>query len=328
MSITVEHSFIHEQWNAAGLQLTWQSVCFGEDSQVILADFFLGDQLTSQVSSFRNLEFIICYYLGGYFEIRDEDACTQNKTFQGLIYVFSLLPYSFRFWQVMWITCIFNKQVLRFLHLAFCKSLHGLSVKQSWSLVAKLLSFGSGLLIFTVLEEVARWRRYEAAVQRWKVCICDDGCGGQGYIFHEGRYHLACSFHTLFLFCHLLSIVLGYCRRLGAAAKKLQEQVAPRQSHFQEEIHLLCIHGMSRSKLRIELRDFMAFCTFNWSLENAYFFVVEWVCIKQGVNTVLRLAWVSSIQHLNYFPGFSQAGWYNIFASLEVIRRGHWNFNR
>jgi hypothetical protein len=69
--------------------------------QVVLADFFLGDQLTSQVASFRNVEFIVCYYSGGYFQERQEDACTDNKTFKALMYVFSLMPYWFRFLQCM-----------------------------------------------------------------------------------------------------------------------------------------------------------------------------------------------------------------------------------
>ena len=69
--------------------------------QVVLADFFLGDQLTSQVASFRNFEFMICYYTGGYFQHRDEDDCNNNKTFKALMYVFSLLPYWFRFAQCM-----------------------------------------------------------------------------------------------------------------------------------------------------------------------------------------------------------------------------------
>lgn len=47
----------------------------------------------------------------------------------------------------------------------------------------------------------------------------------------------------------------------------------------------------------------------------------------QVVNAILRLAWISSIQHME-IPGFSQAGWDIIFAALEVIRRGQWNFYR
>lgn len=65
-----------------------------------MADFFIGDQLTSQVASLRNFEFMACYYSGGYFHTRDEEACNNNKLFQQMMYVFSLLPYWWRFLQV------------------------------------------------------------------------------------------------------------------------------------------------------------------------------------------------------------------------------------
>jgi hypothetical protein len=68
--------------------------------QVVLADFFLADQLTSQVVTFRNIEFMMCYYSGGYFQSRDDDACDNNTSFRQLMFVFSLLPYWFRFLQV------------------------------------------------------------------------------------------------------------------------------------------------------------------------------------------------------------------------------------
>jgi hypothetical protein len=48
----------------------------------------------------------------------------------------------------------------------------------------------------------------------------------------------------------------------------------------------------------------------------------------QWLNALLRLAWISSIQPLNGIPGFSQPAWSVIFAALEVIRRGQWNFYR
>jgi hypothetical protein len=68
--------------------------------QVVLSDFFLGDQLTSQVVSFRNVQFMLCYFSGGYFQRRDESACSDNPMFKLLTYMFSLLPYWWRFLQV------------------------------------------------------------------------------------------------------------------------------------------------------------------------------------------------------------------------------------
>lgn len=68
--------------------------------QVVLSDFFLGDQLTSQVLVFRNIEFIFCYYTGGFFKSRSSQECTTNTAYRDLAYVVALLPYWWRFLQV------------------------------------------------------------------------------------------------------------------------------------------------------------------------------------------------------------------------------------
>jgi hypothetical protein len=78
----------------------FRRIVFAPFYKVVLSDFFLGDQLTSQVASFRNFEFMLCYYSGGYFQHRDDSACSDNMTFKLLMYVFSLLPYWWRFLQV------------------------------------------------------------------------------------------------------------------------------------------------------------------------------------------------------------------------------------
>jgi hypothetical protein len=49
----------------------------------------------------------------------------------------------------------------------------------------------------------------------------------------------------------------------------------------------------------------------------------------QWVNVLLRsLVWILLFLPLNVIPGFSQPAWDVIFAALEVIRRGLWNFYR
>ncbi|KAG0558028.1 hypothetical protein KC19_11G174000, partial [Ceratodon purpureus] len=216
-----------------------QRVIFAPFYKVILADFFLGDQLTSQVASFRNFEFILCYYSGGYFHDREEDSCTKNITFQVLMYVFSLLPYSFRFWQCL-----------------------------------------------------RRWR--------------DEGDKRQ--LYNAGKYASA-----------MLAMVvkLTYMIKQDTIWLVLFILFSCFATLYQIYWDLVIDWGLLQtdSKNRY-LRD-------NLILRKKYIYFVS-----MGVNVVLRLAWVSSIQHLNSFPGFSQAGWDTIFASLEVIRRGHWNFYR
>ncbi|KAL3679555.1 hypothetical protein R1sor_022511 [Riccia sorocarpa] len=67
--------------------------------KVVLADFFLADQLTSQVPMFRNMQYVMCYYLGGFFKTGNADACISNNQYKGLTYLISLLPYWWRFMQ-------------------------------------------------------------------------------------------------------------------------------------------------------------------------------------------------------------------------------------
>ncbi|KAJ7549499.1 hypothetical protein O6H91_07G056400 [Diphasiastrum complanatum] len=67
--------------------------------KVVLADFFLADQLASQVPTLRSMEYITCYYVGGHFKHRDFHACTRGRHYKHLAYIISLMPYWFRIMQ-------------------------------------------------------------------------------------------------------------------------------------------------------------------------------------------------------------------------------------
>ncbi|GAQ90378.1 phosphate transporter [Klebsormidium nitens] len=67
--------------------------------RVMLADFFVGDQLTSQIPFLQQLQYCCCYYFGGHFKNRDGAACTGNGTYRSMLYVVAILPYWFRFAQ-------------------------------------------------------------------------------------------------------------------------------------------------------------------------------------------------------------------------------------
>ncbi|BBN18039.1 xenotropic and polytropic retrovirus receptor 1 [Marchantia polymorpha subsp. ruderalis] len=67
--------------------------------KVVLADFFLADQMTSQVPMLRNLQYVTCYYFGSFFTEGDADSCLDNDQYKGLTYLMSLLPYWWRFMQ-------------------------------------------------------------------------------------------------------------------------------------------------------------------------------------------------------------------------------------
>ncbi|XP_057974268.1 phosphate transporter PHO1 homolog 9-like [Malania oleifera] len=66
--------------------------------KVKLPDFFLGDQLTSQVQAFRSLEFYVCYYGWGDFK-RRSNKCHENSVYQTFYFVVAIIPYWVRFLQ-------------------------------------------------------------------------------------------------------------------------------------------------------------------------------------------------------------------------------------
>ncbi|CAN8265970.1 unnamed protein product [Cochlearia groenlandica] len=67
--------------------------------KVILPDFFLADQLTSQVQTFRSLLFYVCYYgWGGDFKKRTH-TCYESDIYKELYLVVAIIPYWFRFAQ-------------------------------------------------------------------------------------------------------------------------------------------------------------------------------------------------------------------------------------
>ncbi|GMY13725.1 phosphate transporter PHO1 homolog 9 isoform X1 [Fagus crenata] len=66
--------------------------------KVTLPDFFLADQLTSQVQAFRSLEFYVCYYGWGDFKRRSNN-CQRSDVFQTFYFIVAIIPYWIRFLQ-------------------------------------------------------------------------------------------------------------------------------------------------------------------------------------------------------------------------------------
>lgn len=64
--------------------------------KVVMTDFFMADQLTSQIPLLRYLEYIACYYLAGISVTHDYAACDHNKPYKLMAYVISFLPYYWR----------------------------------------------------------------------------------------------------------------------------------------------------------------------------------------------------------------------------------------
>ncbi|MCL7024589.1 hypothetical protein MKW94_016156 [Papaver nudicaule] len=68
--------------------------------KVLLPDFFLADQLTSQVEALRSIEYYICYYGGGGFISRDS-SCKQSDLFKVFNFIVASIPYLFRLFQCL-----------------------------------------------------------------------------------------------------------------------------------------------------------------------------------------------------------------------------------
>ncbi|XVF77860.1 hypothetical protein PTKIN_Ptkin14bG0081200 [Pterospermum kingtungense] len=66
--------------------------------KVKFQDFFLADQLTSQVQAFRSLEYYICYYGWGDFKLR-QNTCKTSDVFNTFYFIIAVIPYWSRLLQ-------------------------------------------------------------------------------------------------------------------------------------------------------------------------------------------------------------------------------------
>jgi xenotropic and polytropic retrovirus receptor 1 len=64
--------------------------------KVLLVDFFMADQLTSQIPLLRHMESTACYFLAGSFETNRYATCKSGKLYRELAYVISFAPYYWR----------------------------------------------------------------------------------------------------------------------------------------------------------------------------------------------------------------------------------------
>ncbi|MCL7047359.1 hypothetical protein MKW94_025505 [Papaver nudicaule] len=64
--------------------------------KVVMLDFFMADQLCSQVPTLRNLEYVACYYITGSYQTQDYGFCMRTKNYRDLAYAVSFLPYYWR----------------------------------------------------------------------------------------------------------------------------------------------------------------------------------------------------------------------------------------
>ncbi|KAK4410374.1 Phosphate transporter [Sesamum angolense] len=64
--------------------------------KVVMLDFFMADQLCSQVPMLRDLEYMACYYITGSYKTQDYQYCMRTTYYRDLAYAVSFLPYYWR----------------------------------------------------------------------------------------------------------------------------------------------------------------------------------------------------------------------------------------
>ncbi|MCD7447326.1 hypothetical protein HAX54_027190 [Datura stramonium] len=81
------------------IRCAWHCLC-APLYKVTLPDFFLADQLTSQVQAIRSLQFYVCYYVWGNFRTRS-NKCQESSVYQILYIVVAIIPFWSRFIQCL-----------------------------------------------------------------------------------------------------------------------------------------------------------------------------------------------------------------------------------
>jgi len=78
-----------------------RNIAFSPFYKVLIADFFMADQLTSQMPLLRHMEFAACYFMAGRFRGDPYEMCTNRPNHEHLAYVISFLPYYWRTMQCL-----------------------------------------------------------------------------------------------------------------------------------------------------------------------------------------------------------------------------------
>ncbi|XP_035547852.1 phosphate transporter PHO1 isoform X1 [Juglans regia] len=73
-----------------------RNIFFSPFYKVVLVDFFMADQLTSQIPLLRQMESAACYFLEGNFRTHHYETCRNGRLFKDLSYVISFMPYYWR----------------------------------------------------------------------------------------------------------------------------------------------------------------------------------------------------------------------------------------
>ncbi|KAI3722419.1 hypothetical protein L2E82_33457 [Cichorium intybus] len=216
----------------------WHCIC-APLYKVTLPDFFMADQLTSQVQLFRNLQFYICYYGWGDYKRRESSRCRGSSIYDNISLVIAIIPY--------WIRCL---QCLR-------RLFEGEDSSQAVNSL-KYLS--------TIVAVISR---------------------------------------------------TFYVQKKGLALKIVAASTSGVATVFNTYWDLVCDWGLLRRDSENPwLRDKLLL-----PHRSIYF-------LAMVVNVILRLAWVQTVLDFHEAPFLHRTALIALLTSLEIIRRGIWNFFR
>ncbi|XP_010425110.1 PREDICTED: phosphate transporter PHO1 homolog 2 [Camelina sativa] len=222
--------------------------------KVTLPDYFLGDQLTSQVQALRSINFYICYYGWGDFTKR-KSTCEASNIYSYSLYIVAVVPYLSRLLQCM------------------RRMIEERSLDQGYN----------GVKYFLTIIAVCLRTAYSFEEKNWKDPITK----------------------TI-----LKNPTLHFKLRVLAGASSVLAAVFCTYWDFVHDWGLL-----NKTSKNRWLRDKLLI-----PQKKVYF-------IAMILNVVLRFAWLQTVLNFEFKFMHKQAT-LAVMASLEIIRRGMWNFFR
>ncbi|KAL5997090.1 hypothetical protein ACLOJK_008018 [Asimina triloba] len=96
MTIVVSSMIVHLILRSSGFLPNQVDAIPGLLFLVLMVDFFMADQLTSQIPLLRHMEFTACYFIAGVFKTHHYQTCSSSKLYKELAYVISFMPYYWR----------------------------------------------------------------------------------------------------------------------------------------------------------------------------------------------------------------------------------------
>ncbi|XP_047046756.1 phosphate transporter PHO1-2-like isoform X2 [Lolium rigidum] len=240
-----------------------RNIVFSPFYKVLMADFFMADQLTSQIPLLRHMEFTACYFMAGSFTANPYETCTNSQEYKHVAYVISFLPY---YWRAM--------QCLR-------RYLEEHDTNQLAN-AAKYMS--------AMVAAVIRFKYSATPTSFWALMVIISSSGAT-------LYQLYWDFVKDW----------GFFTRKSKNRWLRDELILKNKSVYYVS---MVLHFPQLIYSTISIQD-----------RSTYSFTM------QVLNLVLRLGWTVSVMEISVSINQTRLLYFSL-ASLEIIRRGHWNFYR